>query len=175
MLRLWTKFYLAINEKIPERKQKQLFRLPVVSRVVKKKILTELGLNHVRAAITSSTPLSQHMTEWYRGLGLELLGQHNRLGATCVTGFGQPQPFALLMLSAYSLQSTLLEALLKRINASLEDHEKLAHLVVVKDQWSRDNGYLTPTMKIKRNVIEERYLPQAEAWRRSRQAVIWEA
>ncbi len=91
------------------------------------------------------------------------------------------------MLSADSLRSTQFdaseraalggefEALLKRINASLEDHEKLAYLVVVKDQWSRDNGYLAPTMKIERNVIEERYLPQAEAWRRSRQAVISEA
>lgn len=143
--------------------------------MVKKKILTELGLNHVRAAITSFAPLPQHMTEWYRGLGLELLGQHNRLGATCVTGFGQPQPFALLMLSVDSLQSTQFdaseraalggefEASLKRINASLEDHEKLAYLVELKDQWSRGNGYLTPTMKIKRNVIEERYLPQAKA------------
>jgi long-chain acyl-CoA synthetase len=27
-----------------------------------------------------------------------------------------------------------------------------------------ENGFLTPTMKIKRNVIEEHYLPKAEGW-----------
>ncbi len=78
--------------------------------MVKKKILTELGLNHVRAAITSFAPLPQHMTEWYRGLGLELLGQHNRLGATCVTGFGQPQPFALsLHLQGHAIKAADLQ------------------------------------------------------------------
>jgi hypothetical protein len=27
-----------------------------------------------------------------------------------------------------------------------------------------ENGFLTPTMRIKRNVIEDRYLPQADGW-----------
>ena len=57
-----------------------------------------------------------------------------------------------------------LQALLDEVNATLEAHEKLACLVVVKDPWSIDNGFLTPTMKIRRNVIEERYLAKAGAW-----------
>jgi hypothetical protein len=57
-----------------------------------------------------------------------------------------------------------LQALLDQVNATLEDHERLTHVVVVQDPWSIDNGFLTPTMKIKRRVIEERYLSKATAW-----------
>jgi long-subunit acyl-CoA synthetase (AMP-forming) len=67
-----------------------------------------------------------------------------------------------------------LKALLERVNAGLESHEQLDFLVVVKDQWTMENGFLTPTMKIRRNVIEARYLPQLERWAQSRSPVIWE-
>jgi long-subunit acyl-CoA synthetase (AMP-forming) len=100
---------------------------------------------------------------------------HPKLEAVCVTGPGFAQPFALLMptvdarkeLEDAQARETLraeLDALLDAVNAVLEDHEKLSHAVLVKDLWTTDNGYLTPTMKIKRNVIEQRYLPRAEAW-----------
>jgi len=70
--------------------------------------------------------------------------------------------------------STEFEALLKTVNATLEDHEQLDYVVVVKDQWTMENGFLTPTMKIKRNVVEERYLPHADEWVAMRKRVIWE-
>ena len=66
------------------------------------------------------------------------------------------------------------EKLLGQVNATLEDSEKLAFAVVVKDQWTMENGFLTPTMKIKRNVIEERYLPFAEEWQKQGVRVVWE-
>ena len=71
--RLWTKFYLGINDKISPKVQKILFKLPILNRVVKKKLLTKLGLNHVRIALTGSAPLPVNIIQWYRGLGLELL------------------------------------------------------------------------------------------------------
>jgi long-subunit acyl-CoA synthetase (AMP-forming) len=37
-----------------------------------------------------------------------------------------------------------------------------------------ENGFLTPTMKIKRAVIEKRYEPNIESWAKLRQPVIWE-
>jgi len=64
--------------------------------------------------------------------------------------------------------------LLEEVNKSLEDHETLDYVVVVKDQWTMENGFLTPTMKIKRNVIEERYMPYAGHWITRKQKVIWE-
>ena len=64
--------------------------------------------------------------------------------------------------------------LLKAVNETLEDHERMDYVVVVKDQWTMENGFLTPTMKIKRNIIEERYLANAEKWLGMKQRVIWE-
>lgn len=71
--RLWTKFHQGINERISPRYQRLLFRVPVVSRVVRKKILGELGLANVHLAMTGSAPLPASILEWYRQLGLELL------------------------------------------------------------------------------------------------------
>ena len=45
--------------------------------------------------------------------------------------------------------------------------------VVVREPWTMDNGFLTPTMKIRRNVIEDRYMDKAEAWVARKQPVIW--
>jgi long-chain acyl-CoA synthetase len=33
----------------------------------------------------------------------------------------------------------------------------MAAMIVVKDEWTIDNGLLTPTMKIKRDVLEAKY------------------
>lgn len=294
--RLWTKFYMAINEKISPAKQRILFNLPIVSGIVKRKVLTQLGLDNVRLAITASAPLPPNVIHWYRGLGLELLdvygmsenfgyshgsrpgevrvgyvghanpgvvqriadngeiqvkspGQmmgyykapektaeemtddgffktgdrgeldaegrlritgrvkelfkcskgkyiapvpieqkfnHPKVEVVCVTGPGQPQPFILMMLSLDAqaeladgrlVKDTLtaeLKHLLAEVNTTLEDHEKLDYAVVVKDQWTMENGFLTPTMKIKRNIVEDCYLPHADSWLAQRQAVVWE-
>jgi long-subunit acyl-CoA synthetase (AMP-forming) len=110
---------------------------------------------------------------------------HPKFEAVCVTGPGYPQPFVLLLPSADAKKelhdphareslTAELQALLDGVNATLEDHEKLSHAVVVKDPWSIDNGFLTPTMKIKRSVIEERYLPKAQSWAQAGRKVIVE-
>jgi long-chain acyl-CoA synthetase len=294
--RLWTKFYLAINHKIPPAKQRILFAIPILSGIVKKKILTELGMDHMRFALTGAAPLPPDIIMWYRKLGLDLLEVYGmsedfgnshlgrpgqvrigyvgsatpgtlsriaengelevkslslmlgyykmpektaaemtpdgyfktgdrgefdeqgrlritgrvkelfktskgkyiapapienkfnspRIEVTCVTGPELPQPFILLMLSLETRQAmdkgtlsrdTLTAEfahLLIQVNVTLEDHERLAFVVVVKDQWTMENGFLTPTMKIKRNVIEARYLPLAQAWQNQAEKVVWE-
>ena len=67
-----------------------------------------------------------------------------------------------------------LSGLMNEVNAALNPHEQLEFTVVVKEPWTTDNGFLTPTMKIRRNVIEQRYEPQVERWFGARQRVIWE-
>ncbi len=71
--RLWTKFYLGINDKISPKVQRILFNIPVLNGVIKKKLLTKLGLNHVRIALTGSAPLPVNIIQWYHRLGLELI------------------------------------------------------------------------------------------------------
>ena len=84
--------------------------------------------------------------------------------ATCVIGTGLPQPLALITLSdcgknidKEELQLRLSE-LLSNLNATLEAHEKLSGIFIVNEEWTTENGLLTPSMKIKRNEVEKRYL-----------------
>lgn len=114
------------------------------------------------------------------------LNGHELIEAVCVTGPSFPQPFALVMLpleehkqveqnpsEAARVECEMTE-LLNHVNGQLEAHEKLSCIVVVKDLWTMENGFLTPTMKIKRNVIEENYLPKAEAWVKMKKPVVIE-
>lgn len=102
----------------------------------------------------------------------------------CVMGMGEPQPVGLLMLNAEAVakmsQSEIsqltqeLSRLKDTVNASLDPHEQLACLVVVREQWTIANGFLTPTMKIRRNIIEERYATQIEEWVACSESVVWQ-
>lgn len=115
------------------------------------------------------------------------LGAHPFVEAICVTGHGEPQPFALLMLAADKYRQAQADAavhaqldrelsgLLEQVNASLEDHEQVDYLVVAKEPWTIESGLLTPTMKIRRSQIENRYLARATQWRELAQPVIWES
>ncbi|MNM89986.1 Long-chain-fatty-acid--CoA ligase FadD15 [compost metagenome] len=111
---------------------------------------------------------------------------HPKVEAVCVTGPGQPQPFALMMLSpagreqlreprSRDLLVAELDSLLDSVNASLENHEKLKYAVIVHDLWSVENGFLTATMKIRREVIEDRYLKKAQEWSAMGRTVIVDA
>ena len=57
---------------------------------------------------------------------------------------------------------SLYEAVVEGVNANLARFEKLKRVIVVPDEFTADNGVLTPTMKLKRRVIEERYRKQID-------------
>ncbi|WP_372965820.1 AMP-binding protein [Marinobacter sp.] len=293
--RLWMKFYLGVNAKLPLKKQRVLFNIPIVSALVKKKVLKQLGLDHCRAALTGAAPLSAEIINWYRNLGLELLevygmsenfgyshvnrpgqakigtvgmanpGVEHRIGndsevevrspgqmlgyfrneektreditedgflktgdmgeidqagylritgrvkdlfktskgkyvvpvpienrfnhpaveVVCVAGANQPQPCMMVLLSEEARQALdngvdragleqELARELEAVNDGCESHERLAFVVVVKEPWTMENGMLTPTMKIKRNVIENFYNQKMDGWFARRDKVVWE-
>ena len=67
-----------------------------------------------------------------------------------------------------------LTKLLGEVNGQLAHFEHLQFIAVAKDPWMIENGFLTPTMKIKRNILEDTYGPKLEGWYGSKQQVIWE-
>jgi len=54
----------------------------------------------------------------------------------------------------------LYEGVVDEVNQKLARFEKLKRVLLVADEFSPDNGALTPTMKLRRRVIEERYRSQ---------------
>ena len=82
----------------------------------------------------------------------------------CVMGMGLPQPVAVIVMAdgtADTLGQAQIQADLSKtlnsVNARLEAHEKVSHIVVAKDQWTVENRFLTPTLKIKRGLLEKKY------------------
>lgn len=293
--RLWAKFQQGVFAKMPPAKLDRLLKLPVVSALVKKKILSGLGLDKVRMAGSGSAPLPEDVLRWYQRIGLSLgegygmsenfsyshatiLGQ-GRVGyvgtpslgvearissegeiqvkspaamlgyfkdpeataqaftpdgflrtgdrgeiderarlkltgrvkelfktakgkyvapapienlinsdphveASCVAGHGEPAPHAVVILSEQianklsdpgirsSVESSL-HALFDRVNATLEDHEKLAFVAVAADRWTIENGLLTPTLKIRRAAIETTYARHVRRWYAANRPVVW--
>ncbi|WP_154223196.1 AMP-binding protein [Marinicella rhabdoformis] len=91
-----------------------------------------------------------------------LLSHSKNIEQVCVMGQGRKQPIAVVVLSQPSSSQSAsmtekLEKVLSRVNAQLESHQKLDHIIVLKEEWTIDNGLLTPTMKVKRNEIENKY------------------
>ena len=78
-------------------------------------------------------------------------------------GVGRPQPVALITLSEIGVRSSALQVqeslaqLLAQVNAELESHERLDGIIVLSEAWSVENEMLTPTLKIRRGPIEQRY------------------
>ena len=106
------------------------------------------------------------------------LAEHARIEQVCVVGDGLTAPMGLCVLSAgdqdrQALHSSL-ERWLEHVNLSLDKHERLRQLVVVSDSWAVENGFLTPTLKIKRTVIESTYGAQFQAWSERTESILWQ-
>ncbi|MNO71267.1 Long-chain-fatty-acid--CoA ligase FadD15 [compost metagenome] len=292
--RIWTRFQMGVYAQMPAARLDRLLRLPVLGRLVGRKVLAGLGLDAVHYAACGAAPVPEALLDWYRRLGLEIhevygmtencgyshstrpgrhkagwIGQpspgvtvrigndgevlvrsgatmlgyykdpertretltedgflrtgdvgeqdadgnlrltgrmkeifktskgkyvapapienrlavHTRIEQICVVGDGLSAPIGLCVLSEVGRREAAngargeledsLRVLLDEVNGRLDKHERLAGLVLMKDVWSVDNGFLTPTLKIKRNVIEKTYGGQLQQWVERREAVQW--
>ncbi|MBL0150668.1 MAG: AMP-binding protein [Ideonella sp.] len=293
--RLWVKFQQAVLHKMPQKKLDLLLSLPIISGIVKKKIMTTLGLDHCVMAISGAAPIPPDLLRWYGRIGLKIaegygltencalshitapgedigtvgrpydgvecridpasgeiqvksaatmtgyyrqpeltqqvftadgflhtgdkgvidargtlkitgrvkdlfktskgkyvapapieekLVMHAAVEACCVTGANLGQPLAMVMLNLEAMQeaaeadgrSALERSLaehLQRVNATLDPHEQLECIVVTNEAWTVDNDLITPTFKVKRNRIEERFAASYEQWESTRSKVIW--
>jgi long-subunit acyl-CoA synthetase (AMP-forming) len=107
---------------------------------------------------------------------------HPDVDQACVAGLGRPQPHALVVLSAAARGVVekeraafvaKLESHLDATNATFDQHERLDKLFIVPDEWSSENGFLTPTLKLRRAVIEERYADRVNALHDRQERVVW--
>jgi long-chain acyl-CoA synthetase len=113
-----------------------------------------------------------------------LIANHLRIEACIVTGSGHPMPHCVVMLSEDAQaalknggKQTIAQELtehLKEVNSKLPHHEHLAFLAVTTDEWVPENGFLTPTLKIKRAKLENTYGPLSDQWYSAKEAVVWQ-
>jgi len=287
--RLWSKFQSQVLLKMPNKKLQLLLSIPVVKKLVQKKVKTALGLNHARLYASGSAPIAKGILDWYyrldipicEGWGLtessagstanvpfdhkalgtvgraldscevsiadngevmlrgesvfkeyyknpeataasftdgwfhtgdlgeldahgnlkiigrvkeqfksergkyvspvpieSLLMQNHDIEQCMVYGSGRSQPIAVVVMAEGSRDensalTAALQATLSDVNSKLESHERLDHLVVVKEIWTPENEMLTPTLKLKRNKIEEVYNHYLTEKLKSK--VVWES
>ena len=293
--RLWLKFQQGVFAKMPPAKLDRLLKIPIVGKLVARKVRKGLGLDQVIVAGSGSAPIPPDLIAWYRRIGLALyegygmtednsyshssnadfnapgyvgvalpgvqvrispegeieiksparlvgyykqpeldaqsftedgffrtgdLGElredgmlrltgrakelfktakgkyvapapiENRLNAhpmvelSLVSGVGQPAAYAIVQL-AEDLRPRLgdaavrarvhseLERLLDEVNREVADYEQLRMIVVTREPWAIENGFLTPTMKVRRNRIEAAVQAHVERWYAGGQKVQW--
>lgn len=113
-----------------------------------------------------------------------LIASHHRVEICIVTGAGYDHPHAVVQLSeeankelkngAKQTITRELTELLGAVNSELPHFERLKFIAVTKDDWLPENGFLTPTLKIKRGVLEKAYRLLSDQWYKSNQAVVWQ-
>lgn len=98
----------------------------------------------------------------------------------CLLGLGMPQPILLVALSDIGRARTQdaveadLSAQLKTVNGHLASYKKVAAVVVVKEPFTVENNMMTPTLKIKRPQVHNRYSDRMLDWIEGGNVVIWE-
>jgi long-subunit acyl-CoA synthetase (AMP-forming) len=281
--------------KMSPKKLDRLSALPIVGKLVKRKVLSGLGLDHVKIAISGSAPIPAELIAWYTRLGLNLLEAYgmtedlalshvstvafnapgyvgvphdgvqvrisdegevlvksparlvgyykrpdldaesftedgyfrtgdkgerlpngllkitgrvkelfktakgkyvspapieNKINASplvemsLVSGVGQPRAYAVVLLAenlrplqaAASFRAETepqLIDLLRSVNNTLPEHERLQMMVVAKNPWTIESGLLTTTMKVKRSRIEAHVEAAVGAWYGMDTQVVW--
>ncbi len=108
------------------------------------------------------------------------MARNTDIDQLCLVGSGLKQPILVVSPTPAARGKTkeefeqLLLADMDAVNGSLEDHERIAKAIVVKDSWTIDNGIMTPTMKVKRNEVEKKYHNLLATHDGTKNRVVWE-
>ena len=81
------------------------------------------------------------------------LSEDNNIEQVCIVGRGLTQPIALITLSLQAEKLNKIELKeyfeVNSFNKNLANYEKISQFVVLKTEWTVENNFLTPSMKIK--------------------------
>ena len=108
----------------------------------------------------------------------DLFAGNSLIEMLCLVGLRLPQPILLVNLSELSanlneeqIKSSLVKTL-NKTNDQLQRYQTIHKIVCIKEGWSMENGLLTPTLKIKRNVVHETYNKRYEDWYNNEDKII---
>ncbi|KIE22178.1 AMP-dependent synthetase [Vibrio sinaloensis] len=106
------------------------------------------------------------------------LFEYSRVEMMCLIGLGLPAPILLVVPHDFpnfdrARYERTTKKVITRMNKELESHEQIKGVLMIKDPWSIENGILTPTLKIKRHVLEQKYHDMGQNWPKG-QLVVWE-
>jgi long-chain acyl-CoA synthetase len=93
--RLWVKFQQGVLAKMPAQKLDRLLSLPIVNRIIRRKVLGALGLDRCEFAAGGAAPMPPDLLRWYARLGLEIIevyGMTENCGVSHCTLPGQQRP-----------------------------------------------------------------------------------
>ncbi len=99
----------------------------------------------------------------------------------CVVGTGIAQPIALIIASETGRAKTKeafnssIQTTIDQLNPELKTHEKLAKAVIMKEEWTIDNGLMTPSLKIRRNRVEAIHQEMYKSWFERPEEIVYES
>ncbi|MGR2702367.1 AMP-binding protein [Vibrio campbellii] len=106
------------------------------------------------------------------------LFEYSRVEMMCLIGLGLPGPILLVVPHDFpnfdkERYARTTRKVIARMNQELESHEQIKGVLMIQDPWSIENGILTPTLKIKRHVLEQKYHEIGHNWPKG-ELVVWE-
>lgn len=97
----------------------------------------------------------------------------------CVVGLNCDQPLLLAVPSETAkndreITNSKMSKILEKVNNNLDNYKKISKIIFVKEDWLPENEMTTPTLKIKRAKIDEKFSEKYTEWEKSDKTVIWE-
>ncbi|MCO5232364.1 MAG: AMP-binding protein [Chitinophagales bacterium] len=107
------------------------------------------------------------------------LSKNTFIEQVCLVGSNLPQTMAMIVLSEEAKQTdkkVVEESIVNtvmQLNPSLDKHERIKKVVIMEEEWTIDNNLLTPTLKVKRNVLEKKFEHKYQEWYQLDGNVLW--
>lgn len=104
--------------------------------------------------------------------------------SAAIFGAGMTLPFAIVVMPPHKREQCMhpesragiedeLVSLIRSTNVHLEHHEQLRFIAVCQDPWTVDNGFLTPTLKVRRAALEKAFGDRFKEWENKKREVVW--
>ena len=109
--RLWVQFQIGVHKKMPPEKLDRLLKIPVIGRLVARKVRKGLGLGSCRLVGSGTAPISPLTLRWYEKIGVHISegwGMTETCGMSCtnlpfrnecISTIGAPLPGTEMKLS----------------------------------------------------------------------------